>query len=89
MAAARSASALVARGHTPALHRLTMARAAPRKRLFASLRLEMRTKAGHLLTAAAADAGADAVLAASVFHFGQLTVGQVKDHLRATGHTVR
>jgi len=39
--------------------------------------------------AAAADAGADAVLAASVFHFGQLTVGQVKDHLRATGHTVR
>ncbi|GIG37509.1 imidazole glycerol phosphate synthase subunit HisF [Cellulomonas pakistanensis] len=37
----------------------------------------------------AASAGADAVLAASVFHFGQLTVGQVKDHLRAAGHTVR
>lgn len=39
--------------------------------------------------AEAADAGADAVLAASVFHFGHLTVGQVKDHLRSTGHTVR
>jgi cyclase len=38
---------------------------------------------------AAAEAGADAVLAASVFHFGQLTVGQVKDGLRAAGHTVR
>ncbi|RMI07056.1 imidazole glycerol phosphate synthase subunit HisF [Cellulomonas triticagri] len=39
--------------------------------------------------AEAAAAGADAVLAASVFHFGQLTVGQVKDHLRAAGYTVR
>lgn len=39
--------------------------------------------------AAAADAGADAVLAASVFHFGTLTIGEVKDHLRATGHLVR
>jgi len=37
----------------------------------------------------AAEAGADAVLAASVFHFGQLTVGEVKDGLRAAGHTVR
>jgi cyclase len=37
----------------------------------------------------AVDAGADAVLAASVFHFGQLTVGQVKDALRAAGHRVR
>jgi cyclase len=39
--------------------------------------------------ALAVDAGADAVLAASVFHFGQLTVGQVKDALRAAGHRVR
>lgn len=37
----------------------------------------------------AADAGADAVLAASVFHFGTLTVGEVKDALAAAGHTVR
>ncbi len=34
-------------------------------------------------------AGADAVLAASVFHFRQLTVGQVKDALRESGHPVR
>jgi cyclase len=34
-------------------------------------------------------AGADAVLAASVFHFGELTIGQVKDALRADGHPVR
>jgi cyclase len=33
----------------------------------------------------AAQAGADAVLAASVFHFGVLTVGQVKDTMRAAG----
>ncbi|MCU1676609.1 MAG: imidazole glycerol phosphate synthase subunit HisF [Frankiales bacterium] len=39
--------------------------------------------------APAVDAGADAVLAASVFHFGALTIGQVKEALRATGHTVR
>ncbi|GAB2473746.1 imidazole glycerol phosphate synthase subunit HisF [Xylanimonas ulmi] len=38
---------------------------------------------------AAAQAGADAVLAASVFHFGQLTVGQVKDAMRAAGLEVR
>ncbi|WP_454043736.1 imidazole glycerol phosphate synthase subunit HisF [Cellulosimicrobium sp. Marseille-Q8652] len=37
----------------------------------------------------AARAGADAVLAASVFHFGTLTVGQVKDALRAAGVEVR
>jgi cyclase len=37
----------------------------------------------------AVHAGADAVLAASVFHFGQLTVGQVKDALRADGVPVR
>jgi len=34
-------------------------------------------------------AGADAVLAASVFHFGALTVGAVKDGLRAAGVAVR
>jgi cyclase len=38
---------------------------------------------------AAARAGADAVLAASVFHFGALTVGQVKDAMRAAGIEVR
>jgi len=37
----------------------------------------------------AAKAGADAVLAASVFHFGTLTIGQVKDDLRAAGIPVR
>ncbi|GII22113.1 imidazole glycerol phosphate synthase subunit HisF [Planosporangium mesophilum] len=39
--------------------------------------------------APAVGAGADAVLAASVFHFGQLSIGQVKDSLRAAGHPVR
>lgn len=39
--------------------------------------------------APAVDAGADAVLAASVFHFGTLTVGQVKDALARGGHPVR
>lgn len=34
-------------------------------------------------------AGADAVLAASVFHFGQLRIGQVKDELRSAGVEVR
>ena len=34
-------------------------------------------------------AGADAVLAASVFHFGELTVGAVKDELRGAGAVVR
>lgn len=38
---------------------------------------------------AAVEAGADAVLAASVFHFGELTIGDVKDALRAAGHEVR
>ena len=37
----------------------------------------------------AVQAGADAVLAASVFHFGELTVGEVKAALRAAGHEVR
>ena len=34
-------------------------------------------------------AGADAVLAASVFHFGQLSVGQVKAELASAGLPVR
>jgi cyclase len=37
----------------------------------------------------AVDAGADAVLAASVFHFGELTIADVKDRLRRAGHVVR
>jgi cyclase len=37
----------------------------------------------------AVDAGADAVLAASVFHFGQLSIADVKDTLRAAHHPVR
>ena len=37
----------------------------------------------------AVEAGADAVLAASVFHFGTLRVGEVKDALTAAGHQVR
>jgi len=37
----------------------------------------------------AVEAGADAVLAASVFHFGELTIGQVKDALRSHGLPVR
>jgi cyclase len=39
--------------------------------------------------APAVEAGADAVLAASVFHFGALRIGQVKDALRDAGHPVR
>ncbi len=39
--------------------------------------------------APAVEAGADAVLAASVFHFGELTIGQVKDAMRAERITVR
>ena len=38
---------------------------------------------------AAVRAGADAVLAASVFHFGVLTVGQVKEHMRSAGLEIR
>ncbi len=37
----------------------------------------------------AIDAGADAVLAASLFHFGELSIGAVKDALAAAGHLVR
>ncbi|MCU1594336.1 MAG: Imidazole glycerol phosphate synthase subunit HisF [Frankiales bacterium] len=37
----------------------------------------------------AVEAGADAVLAASVFHFGQLRIGDVKQALRSEGYPVR
>ncbi|MDZ5663718.1 imidazole glycerol phosphate synthase subunit HisF [Nocardioides sp. S-58] len=37
----------------------------------------------------AVDAGADAVLAATVFHFGTLSVGDVKTGLSTAGHPVR
>ena len=39
--------------------------------------------------APAVDAGADAVLAATVFHFGTLRIGEVKAALAAAGHPVR
>lgn len=42
---------------------------------------------GHF--APAVRAGANAVLAASVFHFGELTIGAVKEALRADGIEVR
>ncbi len=38
---------------------------------------------------AALTSGADAVLAASVFHFGKLTIGDVKSYLAGAGFTVR
>jgi imidazole glycerol-phosphate synthase subunit HisF len=42
----------------------------------------------HLADGALAG-GADAVLAASIFHFGEHTVREAKDHLRSRGVTVR
>ena len=39
--------------------------------------------------AAALVSGADALLAASVFHFGSLSIAQVKNHLSGAGFTVR
>ena len=39
--------------------------------------------------APAVHAGADAVLAASVFHFGEMTIGDVKEAMAAEGITVR
>ncbi len=38
---------------------------------------------------AVAEGYASAVLAASVFHFGIFTIGQVKEYLRERGVTVR
>ena len=37
----------------------------------------------------ALDAGADAVLCASIFHYGHHTVGEVKQHLAGAGVAVR
>ncbi len=37
----------------------------------------------------AVDAGADAVLAATIFHFGEVSIAEVKDALAAAGHEVR
>ena len=47
--------------------------------------------AGELgdLSEAITDGGADAVLCASIFHYGTHTVGEAKDHLRAAGIPVR
>ena len=39
--------------------------------------------------APAVDAGADAVLAATVFHFGTLRIPEVKHALQEAGHPVR
>jgi cyclase len=39
--------------------------------------------------ALAVEAGADAVLAAGVFHFGELKIGEVKNAMRAAGVIVR
>jgi cyclase len=39
--------------------------------------------------APAVEAGADAVLAASVFHFGDMTIAEVKKSMREEGITVR
>jgi cyclase len=36
-----------------------------------------------------AQGGATAVLAASVFHFGTFTIGEVKRHMKAAGLAVR
>jgi len=41
------------------------------------------------LVEGARDGGADAVLAASIFHFGEFTVGQAREYLRARGVPVR
>ncbi|PYG02344.1 cyclase [Georgenia satyanarayanai] len=64
--------------------------------MLTAVRAEMRVPliaSGGAGTAAhfteAAQAGADAVLAASVFHFGTLTVGDVKAEMRAAGVPVR
>jgi cyclase len=41
------------------------------------------------LVAGAVEGAADAVLAASIFHLGEFTVGEAKDHLAAAGVAVR
>ncbi|WP_137652240.1 imidazole glycerol phosphate synthase subunit HisF [Bifidobacterium moukalabense] len=37
----------------------------------------------------AIEAGADAVLAASIFHYGKVSIGEVKSAIKAAGYTVR
>ncbi|MEU6859930.1 imidazole glycerol phosphate synthase subunit HisF [Glycomyces sp. NPDC046736] len=37
----------------------------------------------------AVDAGADALLAASIFHFGDVAIGEVKQELKNAGHPIR
>ena len=37
----------------------------------------------------AIEAGADAVLAASIFHYGKVTIGEVKNAIKAAGYIVR
>jgi cyclase len=37
----------------------------------------------------AIEAGADALLAASIFHFGLFRIGAVKEHLRNRGYSIR
>ena len=39
--------------------------------------------------APAVEAGGDAVLAASVFHYGEMSIGEVKNALVQAGHVVR
>jgi cyclase len=41
------------------------------------------------LAQAVLEGKADAVLAASIFHFGEFTVGEAKQHLKARGIEVR
>jgi cyclase len=43
---------------------------------------------GHLVDGVQ-KGGADAVLAASIFHFGEYTVGEAKDHMKTHGIEVR
>ena len=51
-------------------------------------RLGRRRHAGHLVDGVT-EGGADAVLAASIFHFGEHTVGEAKAALAAAGLSVR
>ena len=46
-------------------------------------------RAALLAAAAAMEAGADAVLAASIFHFGEVEIAEVKDALAAASYEVR
>ena len=45
-------------------------------------------EARHMVEAVT-EGGADAVLAASIFHFGEFTIAQAKAHLKAHGVAVR